>query len=204
MALLPVLLVAIGSTGAVPRKTYRAFRDRYEGMTLRLRVDLRPATHAGPANTASTEGIGYGRERSPVLFSRLERVYLDRVTSEGARRLGLTVYRSQEEAYRLRASAIPQPSIVNPHASSTLAAFAQLGSTTIVLELKAGKKEPDRQREEIGSLLGRVFYLDAEPSREELEQFILEHRTDPIGRLREVTGLEGGEIRAILDRALPD
>jgi hypothetical protein len=194
---LVLLLAPWLPAGAINREAYREIRARYEGMTMRLRIDLKAATSAAIPNVVSLEGIGYGRERAPVIFGRMERVYLERVTSEGSTRLGLTVYRSQEEAARLRASAIPQPMGANPNFGRTMAAFARQGSTSIVLELKAGKKDPQNQIQEIEVLLDRAFYRE-EPGPEEMADFVRRNRGLPIPRLRELTGLEAEAIRRIL------
>lgn len=188
---------------AVARDVCRDVRGSYEGRALRLRIDLRPASQAIEPNVMTMEGIGYGREGSPVLFSRLETVFLERITSEGGSRLALTVYRNEEEMKRLRASAIPPPVIGMPGATQTLANFAMTGSTTVMLELRAGRKDPDGQRREIEALLGRLFYLDTEPTREELEEFVLERRLMPVGRLAAITGLPQDAVRRILEAAPP-
>jgi hypothetical protein len=196
-------LLSPGPARAVGRDVTRDLRDEYEGRSMRLRVDLRPASQAIEPNVMTLEGIGYGREGSPVMFGRLESVFLERITSEGGSRLAITVYRSEEEMKRLRASAIPPPIMGMPGATQTLANFAMTGSTTIILELQAGKKEPDAQRREIVSLLGRLFYVDTQPTREELEGFVLEHRLMPVGRLAAVTGLTQDAVRRILEAAPP-
>jgi hypothetical protein len=186
---------------AVQRDTYKDIRSRYEGLSFRLRVDLRAAGRATDPNVVSLDGVGYPSERSPILFSALDTVYVQRITSEGGTRLGLTVYRSQEEADRLRASAIPAPSMANPNYGRTLATFAQQGSTSVILELKAGKKDAPGQLAEIETLLDRVFYLKSEPTREELETFVRRHTGWPISRLRAATGLPEEDIRALLKDA---
>jgi hypothetical protein len=184
---------------AVSRDVSREVRHAYEGRSLRLRVDLRPASQAIEPNVMTFEGIGYGREGSPVLFSRLETVFVERITSEGGSRLALIVYRNEEEMRRLRASAIPPPVMGMPGATQTLANFAMTGSTTVVLELRTGKKDADGQRREIETLLGRLFYVDAEPSRAELEEFVLDHRFLPVGRLAAITDLTQDAVRRILE-----
>ncbi|MBI4168494.1 MAG: hypothetical protein HY510_01000 [Acidobacteria bacterium] len=198
--LLALLLAPAAPAAPVSREIYKDIRGRYEGLTLRLRIDLKAGTSAAIPNVVSLDGVGYGRERAPVVFGRMEKVYLERITSEGSTRLGLTVYRSHEEADRLRASAIPQPTTANPNFGRTVAAFAQQGSTSIVLELKAGKKDAQGQRQEIETLLDRVFYRE-EPGREEMEEFVRRHRGLPVSRLRSVTGLDVEVIRRILDEA---
>jgi len=192
-----------GSARAVSRDVCRDIRDTYEGRSLRLRIDLRSASQAIEPNVMTMEGIGYGREESPVLFSRLDKVFLERVTSEGGSRLALTVYRSEEEMKRLRASAIPPPIMGIPGATQTLSNFAMTGSTTVMLELGAGKKDPDGQRRDIETLLSRLFYVDTEPTRAELEDFVLGHRLQPVGRLAAITGLTQDAVRSILEAAPP-
>ncbi len=198
-----VLLALLGPTSAqgVQRDAYHEIRGRYEGMSLRLRVDLMQVTGARPPNVVSLDGIGHGRERARVLFGRLETVYIERVTNEGGSRIGLTVYRTQQEADRFRASNVPQPSFANPNYGRTLASFAQLGSTSVDLELKAPKNQPDAQMREVEALVGRIFYVDAQPTREEVEDFVRQHPGLPVDRLRELTGLEGARVREILREA---
>ena len=199
--LVALCLTSGATTRAVQRETRKDIQSRYEGLSFRLRVDLRAAKGATDPNIVSLDGVGYPSERSPVLFNALETVYLERITSEGGTRLSLTIYRSQDEANRLRASAIPSPSMVNPNYGRTIATFAQQGSTSVILELKAGKKDPAGQLAEIETLLDRVFYLKSEPTREELEAFVRRHTGWPISRLRAATGLPEEDIRALLKDA---
>ena len=197
-----VLLPGTGARG-VSRDVCKEIRDHYEGLTFRLRVDLRAAGRAGDPNVVSLDGVGYPSERAPVLFTCLESVYLQRLTSEGGALLGLTVYRSREEAVRLRASAIPPAMGANPNFGRTLATFAQQGSTSVVLELKTGKKDSEGQRQEIETLLDRVFYVRSDPTRNDLESCVRLHPTLPIPRLRALTGLPDDAIRALVKDAAP-
>jgi len=196
-------LLAVDGALAIERDTYKEIRTRYEGLSFRLRIDLRSAGMAADPNVVSLDGVGHPSERSPILFGSLETVYLQRVTNVGGKRLGLTVYRSLEEANRLRASAIPGPTMSNPNFSGTVAAFAQQGSTGVVLELKAGKKDARGQMEEIEALLDRIFYVKSEATREDLENFVRRHSGWSISRLRASTGLPEDEIRALLKAAPP-
>lgn len=203
LTVLAALCLALAATpaAAIDRHAAREIRTRYEGMTLRLRVDLRPDTSAHAPNTVALRGVGYTRERDPVIFSRLDQVFIDRITSEGATRLVLTVYRSEEEARRLRASNIPQPTLINPNAGRTLAAFARQGSTTVLLELRASKSDPAGQRDEIEALLDRLFYLKDEPTQDELQEFVRQHPGLSLQRLRALTGLDPEVIRALIAEA---
>jgi len=198
-------LVLCSDRGArgVSRDVAKELRGHYEGLTLRLRVDLRAAVRAGDPNVVSLGGVGYPSERAPVLFTCLESVYLQRMTSEGGTTLGLTVYRNREEAERLRGSAVPPSMGVNPNFGRTIATFAQQSSTSVVLELKAGKKDPVGQRQEIETLLDRVFYLNSDPTRDDLESCVRLHPTLPIPRLRALTGLPDDAIRALVQQAAP-
>lgn len=200
-AVVATCLLPSQATLAIQRDTCKEIRDRYEGLALRLRIDLKTAVGATDPNLVSLDGVGYPSERSPVLFGSLETVFLQRITSEGGSRLGLTVYRSEEEASRLRASAIPGPSMANPAYGRMLATFARQGSTTVMLELKAGKKDPQGQMSEIEILLDRVFYLRSEPSREDLENFVRRHTGMPISRLHALTGLPEDVIRSLVKEA---
>jgi len=188
--------------GAVERQTFKEIRGTFEGQTLRLRIDLKIANSARDPNIVSLDGVR-ARERSPVLFGRLERVFVKRITNEGGNRLSLTVYRDQRTAENLRGNITPQPSAVNPMAGSIMAGYARLDSTSVLFELKAGKKEPAAQRDEFEALLERAFYLRSEPTREELEAYVREHRGWPISRLREITGLETHDINLILKEERP-
>lgn len=189
---------------AVPRSIVRETRDRYERKSWRLRVDLRAATHADDPNVVTLGGVGYPREEAEILFTELETVYLDRITREGRSRLNLTIYRSLEDAERLRASAVPPPPGIHPTYPRTLASFALRDSTSVILVLGAKKEEPDRMRTEIEALLDRLFYLSDEPAAETLERYVRLHPTLPLGRLRAATGLEVDRIRAILKEVRGD
>jgi len=183
---------------AVSREVARDIRDAYEGRTLRLRIDLHSAAHSVEPNVLALVGMGYGREGSPVLFHRMEIVFLNRVTSEGGRRVALTIYRSEGEVRDLRATAIPAPALGNPAAAQTTAAFARAGSTTVILDLAAGRKDPEAQRREITALMDRLFYVDAQPSRDEVEAFVAQHRDWTVARLAALTGLTQDEVRALV------
>ena len=190
-------LLAGPAAWAIDRDAWKEIRGRFEGLTFRLRIDLKSAGRAVDPNIVTLEGIGYPSERSTTLFNGLETVYLDRITSEGGTRLGLTVYRSAEEAKRLRASAVPPPTMANPNYGGTIAAYAQRGSTSVVLELKASKKDRPGQVREIEALLDKVFYITAEPTRQDLEQYIRRHPGMSVRQLRAITGLPEVEIRTI-------
>jgi len=192
-----VLLIAVVLPArSIDRDLYKDIRGRYEGMTLRLRIDLKVAAQAAFPNRIGLDGVGYGRESAPVLFGKLENVYIDRISSEGGTRLGLTIYRSEEEANRTRAMAIPQPGMANPNLGRTMAAFAAQDSTSLVLELKAVKKDPQGQLAEIETLLDRVFYR-TDPTHDELVDFVRTHAGWPLARLHTLTGLPVDQIRAI-------
>jgi hypothetical protein len=187
---------------AIERDAYRDIRGRYEGLTLRLRLDLKAATRAPIPNVLSLEGLGHGSERAPILFGRLEKVYIERVTREGGTRLGLTLYRSREEADRLRASDVPSPMMPNPNFGGTLAAFARQGSTSVILDLRSRKQDGRAQLAEIEVLLERLFYR-GEPPREELEDYVRAHPGMPISRLQAITGLDPDTIRRLVQEAAP-
>jgi hypothetical protein len=192
-------LLSAGEARAVQSVALKAIRGQYEGLDLRLRVDLDRMTGAKAPNVVSLDGIGHGREGAPVLFGRMERVYLERIVNDGAARVELTIYTSRQEASRLRASNIPQPSMSNPNLPQTLASFAQLSSTSLLLELKADKRDPEAQTREIETLLDRVFYLKSEPTVDELYDFVRQHAGLSIQRLRDLTGLDSATIRGLIE-----
>jgi hypothetical protein len=184
---------------AVARAVLTHLRPQYEGRTLRLRVDLRSSASSIEPNVMTMEGIGYARKEAPVLFGRLETVYLERMESEGGTRVSLTIYRNEDEIKQLRATAVPPPAITGiPTGMSPSPSFARSGSTSVILELSAPKNDQAAQSKQIEDLLGRLFYLDGDPSREELEQFVREHRGWPLPRLAAVTGLREEDIKPLL------
>jgi hypothetical protein len=197
-----LILLAPAPAGALERGVYREIRGRYEGMTLRLRLDLKAPVRAPIPNILTLDGLGHGSERAPVLFGRLEKVFVERVTREGRERLGLTLYRSREDADRLRASAIPPPMSANPNLPGTLAAFARQDSTSVVLELRAGRDDPQAQLREVEILLRRLFY-DADPPRADLEDYVRRHPGLSIARLQALTGLDADTIRSLVAEAAP-
>jgi hypothetical protein len=145
------------------------------------------------------EGMGYAKKETPVLFGRLESVYLERLASEGGTRVSLTIYRSEDEIRQLRATAVPPPAITGiPTGMSPSPGFARSGSTSVILELSAPKSDPTAQQKQIEEMLGRVFYLDGDPPREDLEQFVRAHRGWPLPRLAAVTGLPEDDIRSLI------
>ncbi|MFQ5878432.1 MAG: hypothetical protein ACE5JH_12235, partial [Acidobacteriota bacterium] len=58
-----------------------------------------------------------------------------------------------------------------------------------------------RQLGEIERLLESLFYLDSEPSRAELEEYVRRHPGLSVTRLRDITGLPPHDIRALLEQA---
>ena len=188
----------VTGAAAVSRDLARALRDEYEGRALQLRLDLDSAAHALEPNVLGLGGIAHGRENGQVIFYRLETVYVDRVTSEGGSRLTLTLFRSGEAARRLRSQAIPPAITGIPSASGSIATYAASDSTTVALELEAGRKDPEGQRREIETLLGRLFYLESKPTRDDLTRFVAEHRDWPVTRLATLTGLPPDTVREIL------
>lgn len=198
------LLLVLSSLAAPPalavaHSVISQLRPQYEGRTLRLRVDLRSSASAIEPNVMTMEGMGYAKKETPVLFGRLESVYLERLASEGGTRVSLTIYRSEDEIRQLRATAVPPPAITGiPTGMSPSPGFARSGSTSVILELSAPKSDPTAQQKQIEEMLGRVFYLDGDPPREDLEQFVRAHRGWPLPRLAAVTGLPEDDIRSLI------
>lgn len=197
---IPALLITARGA-AMDRKTYKDVRARHEGMTYRLRVDLDQALGARDPNVISLQGIGHGRENGRVLFGRFERVFVERVINGRGTQMEITVYSSKEEARRLRASNIPQPSYPGSSYGRTVGSFAQLDSTSILFELHSGKKDAAGQSKEVETLLDRVFYLSSEPTQEERAAFVRQHYGLPRQRLRELTELDVETIRRLTEEA---
>ena len=183
---------------AVARDVVRDFRDTCEGHTFQLRYDLDSAMHSIEPNVLSLGGMGHGRENGQVIFYALETVYVDRVMSEGGSRLTLTIFRSGETARRLKSQAVPPPITGIPTGSQSIATYSSSDSTSVALELHAGKKDPEAQRREIETLLGRLFYVDAKPTRDEMSRFVAAHRDWPVSRLARLTGLDSATVKEIL------
>jgi len=118
--------------------------------------------------------------------------------SEGGSRLTLTIFRSGETARRLKSQAVPSPITGIPTGSQSIATYASSDSTAVALELAAGKKDPDAQRREIETLLGRLFYVDAKPTRDDLTRFVAGHRDWPVSHLAKLTGLDPDAVKEII------
>ena len=185
-------------TAAVARDVVKDFRDAYEGHTLQLRYDLDSAMHSLEPNVLSLGGMGHGRENGQVIFYALETVYVDRLMSEGGSRLTLTIFRSGETARRLKSQAVPPPVTGIPTGSQSIATYSSSDSTSVALELQAAKKDPEAQRREIETLLGRLFYVDARPTQDDRTRFVAAHRDWPVSRLAKLTGLDPGTIKEII------
>jgi len=187
---------------ALHRDVYKEIRSRYEGLTLRLRIDLRVSDTPMAANVVSLSGVGHGRESSPVLFTALEEVFVQRVSNDGRDQIAFALYRSEDESRFLRSVPSPLPGYPPTSTGGSLPGFARQGSTELVFQVRAAKKEPGLQREEMETLLQRAFYLgDAEPTTGELEAFVRRHSSLPLSRLQALTGLPAERIRDLLQAA---
>jgi len=201
MSLLAIGLALLTAppTAALNRDLYKELRSRYEGLTLRLRIDLRSANTPLAANMVSLSGVGHGRESSPVLFTALQQVFVQRVTNDGRDQVAFTLYRSEEESKFLRSVPAPMPGHPPTGAGGSLPGFARQGSTELVFQVRAGKQEPSAQLDEMETLLRRAFYLgDDQPTPEDLEAFVRRHTSLPISRLQALTGFTAERIRDIL------
>ena len=185
---------------AVKREVIRDFQEDFGGRSYKLRVDLQGTNYMSVPNVMSAKGFKYQGRQFPVLFHRLQLVYLDRISNETGKSVALTIYRSRNDAGQIRGSIPSAP--MNPAAGASetaLGSFAREFSTTVVLELSAEKKDLDGQREQILDLLQKVFYVREEPSFEEKEAFIRENRDLPIPKLMDLTGLPEQAVRHILE-----
>jgi len=200
LLLLPLALLA-SDAWAVKREVVKEFQDEIAGRTFRLRVDLQGTNYLAIPNIVSREGFHYRGRQFPVLFREMEMIYVDRVSSDGNKTVALTLYRNKKDAAQIR-GAIPPPPLgpAGQNAETTLGSFARDLSTTVILELRAEKKNPEAQRGEIRELLSRVFFYNMEPTHAEREAYILSHRDVPVFKLAETTGLPEEMVKEILKR----
>jgi hypothetical protein len=203
LLLIPLLLLATDAA-AVKREVIKEFQDELAGRNFRLRVDLQGTNYLAVPNIANHEGFHYRGRQFPVLFREMEMVYVDRVFNDGNKAVALTLYRNKRDAGQIR-GAIPAPPLgpVGQSAETTLGSFARDLSTTVILELRAEKSDPDSQRGQIRELLSRVFYYNVEPTHAEREAYILSHRDVPVFKLSETTGLPEEMVKQILKRDAP-
>ena len=203
--LLVLSAVFPGPALAVKREVIRDFQEDFGGRSYKLRVDLQGTNYMSVPNVMSAKGFKYQGRQFPVLFHRMQMVYLDRISNETGKSVALTIYRSKNDAGQIRGSIPSAP--MNPAAGASetaLGSFARDFSTTVVLELTAEKKDLDGQREQILDLLQKVFYVRAEPSFDEKEAFIRENRDLPIQKLMDLTGLPEQAVRNILEHRPAD
>jgi hypothetical protein len=185
---------------AVKRGVVRDLQSEYAGHTYQLRMDLRGTDYFAAFNVVNEQGIHYRGRELPIIFYQLETVYLDRVSNEGGKEVRLTIYRSRNDARQIRGSVPAAPLPVGPDRDTTLGNFARDLSTNVLLEVRAGKDDPDAQRSEITALLERLFYLKETPGYKEKEEFVLSHPDLPIPRLAAITGLAEDLVNGILKR----
>lgn len=187
---------------AVKREVIRGAQEDFGGRSYRLKVDLQGTNYLSVPNVMTAKGFKYQGRQFPVLFHKMQMVYLDRVSNDSSKTVALTVYRTKDDAGQIRGSLPSAP--MNPAtagaAETALGAFARAFSTTVILELTAEKKDLPGQRQQILELLRQVFYVKEEPSFEEKEAFIRENPDLSIPRLVEMTGLPEEMVRRIRDR----
>lgn len=185
---------------AVKRDVVRGFQEDFGARTYRLRVDLQATNYMSVPNVMTAKGFKYLGRQFPVLFRKMQMVYLDRISNESGQSVALTIYRSRDDAGQIRGSMPSAP--MNPAAGASetaLGSFAREFSTTVILELTAEKTDLDGQRAQILDLLQKVFYVREEPTFEEKEAFIRENPDLPIRKLVEMTGLPEQAVRRILE-----
>jgi hypothetical protein len=158
---------------AVKRDTIKEMQEEYAGRAYQLRIDLRGTDFFAAFNVLTDQGAHYRGRELAIIFYRMETVYLDRISNESEREIRLSIYRNRNDARRDL-------------------------STEVILEVRAGKKEPSLQREQITALMGQLFYLKETPTYEQKEAFILSHRDLPLQRLTSITGFGEDQVRGIL------
>jgi len=185
---------------AVKRSVVRELQSEYAGHTYQLRMDLRGTDYFAAFNVVNDKGIHYRGRELAIIFYQMETVYVDRISNEGEKEVRLTVYRSRNDARQIRGSVPAAPLPVGPDRDTTLGNFARDLSTNVLLEVRAGKDDPDAQQAEITALLERLFYLKEIPGYKEKEEFVLSHPDLPITRLAVITGLAEDLVNGILKR----
>jgi len=182
---------------AVKRDIIRSFQEEFADHDYRLRVDLQGTNYLSVPNFVNENGFHYRGRQFPVMFRAMEMVYLARLSNAGSNVVDLTIYRSKKEAQQIR-GAVPAAPFGPAAGTDTVGSFARDLSTTVTLELRAGKDDTKAQREEILQLLGRIFYIKTEPTEEEKEAYIRSHADLSLTKLSEATGLPEQMIKQIL------
>ena len=198
------LLFGVSSASAVRREVVRDLQDEFGGRSFQLRVDLQRTNYFSAANVLDARGLTHQGRTLATLFLQMETVFLERVVSDGGKSVALTVYRNRDEAQRIRGAVPGQAFPVGGDLGATMGNFARDLSTTVVLEVAAEKSDPDAQQRQFLELLDRLFYMKTAPTYEEKEAFITAHRTLPLGRLTEITGLSDEVVRGILKKTEPE
>ena len=202
LPLATLLILSAPQAGAVKREVIRDLQEEIAGHSYRLRIDLQGTNYLSVPNVVTSEGLRYRGRQFPVLFRQMEMVYVERISNDAGKAVSLTLYRNRKEAEQVRGAIPPAPFTPGgPGTESALGSFARDLSTTVILELSAGKDDPRGQREEILQLLHRVFYLKEDPTFQEKETFVLSHADLPVSHLADATGLPEEVIREILKRS---
>jgi hypothetical protein len=185
---------------AVKHEIVKDLHAEYSGRSYQLRTDLRGTDYFATFNVVNDKGVEYRGREMPILFYQMETVYLDRISNEGEREIRLSIFRNSNDAHQIRGSVPAAPLPVGPDRESTLSAFARDLSTNVILEVRAPKSEPVLQRQQIGALLDRLFFLKETPTFDQKEAFILSHPDLPLPRLMAITGLGEDFVRGIIKR----
>jgi hypothetical protein len=183
---------------AVKRDIIKDLQTEYAGRIYQLRMDLRGTDYFAAFNVVNDQGVHYRGRQLAVIFYGMETVYLDRISNESQREIRLSIYRNQSDARQIRGSVPTAPLPMGPDHETALGAFARDLSTTVILELRAGKDEPSVQREQITALMERLFYIKESPTFDQKEAFVLSHMDLPVPRLTSITGLGEDQVRGIL------
>src|SRR5713101_2003651 len=134
------LMILPGRTAsAMKREVIRQLQEDFAGHTYQLRTDLRGTNYLVSSNVVDEHGIRYHGRELPVLFRQMETVYLDRIFNDGERAVTLALYRSRNDARQIRGAVPAAPIPVGPDRDATLGSFARDLSTSVTLEVTAGK-----------------------------------------------------------------
>jgi len=200
-----VAFIALAIATDAPRAqklSHRAkslFEEKYKGKTLQLRIDLRPVEPYVGTQFVDKSGVHYPNFKQSVVFGRLEKVAIDMVGNLGGNFwIGIV---TRAGAFNRASNAELIQGLLNPsHVPGS--EIDKVPAASIELRIGKGVEplSPVEELEAAEDLLKRVFYIDAVPTATEVEAFVLEHFDYPIEALRDLTGLDEGQIAQIKEK----
>ena len=183
------------------RSAKKAFELKYQGKKFRLRIPLRPSEPYVGAQYVDYEGAHFPNYKQPVMYEAIERVTIDSVGRSGDG-FYIVVAREAGTSDRVVSDQVWEGFIKErqPAGDAINRAFRESLAIVGLRTGTAAKLLSDE--EEVAAaeeLLKKVFYIDSEPTREELLEFVRGHREYPVEALMEITGLSLEDIRGCLE-----